>query len=149
MARKRARNTDNMNSEAADTHNAHRTETTHDHGREEPQRTRIPVTEAKNLDNVEHLIPEGYVGRWVLTNEIDMYKQGGYDHVEGNVSRPSGPDRTHLMIIREEWHKEDLAIEHDRAKKAMGESMELGANEYTDNLTGKPVEGYTSDNPFE
>ena len=147
----RKRPTDDMNSQAKETLDAHRIEVETDHGRKMPTRSRIPVTDAKNLDNVEHLIPEGYVGRWVLTDEIEKYKQGGYDHVEENAKRPSGKDFLHLMIIPEEWHKEDEEIRRKKAVSALGQEIDIDSSkgEYTDNLNNKAVTGKISADPFE
>lgn len=148
MTKKKARPAEDMNTFAQDVQDAHHEAERSDHGRTEPRRERIPLTEARHLDNVEHLIPKGYVGRWVLTKEIEKFKQAWYEFAQGNPTRASGADKLHLMIIKDEYHQEDQEIAHKKAKMALGDEIQLGENEYTDNKSGTAIDGHVSDNPF-
>lgn len=102
---------------------------------------RVPMGRYRKLD---HKIPDGYIGRWVkdIDNRLEQFKQAGYEFVHnadgGKKTLLSGGEKLFLMMIKEEWYREDYEAQQNRVNDLVKAKVQgLDKDEYL-------PEGHTS-----
>ena len=103
--------------------------------RSERKIERVSMAKGVNLDVK---VPNGYIGRWASSStegRIDRLLKAGYEFMldaDGNqIKRSKGGGDLILMIIPEEFWREDFELGQQKIDQQVNEQQRLGKDEYT------------------
>ena len=128
------------------------------------ERVRVPVNSGQLLALRGYELDPDYHHYWIYDNptrpgRVEAYKAAFYEHcVRGDgsiIEAPSGAGKQYLMRLHNKYYAEDVKAAKDKRAAMRRRDNKLGANEYTVDSRGRPVEDgevivkrSVSDNPY-